>query len=241
MKQQSSRGWSGWGVLVPCPSLGREQTAAISPLLRDFALVLVDAWIMIQSDAKESLIVCPRCSAVVPCLGRRVYIRQSIQNTNLVKNNNSAAHPPPLLQPTHRIVIASFTLMEQIRPSTPLSLFEYWLLAILIHVNLAWLICTTVVSIGHATEASWLPTLPPDGDDSGFALFWAASKIVFRLWLRLLVLLISLELIGMLAWGVVCLRTLWSSGVLNPPFPLIFRIFFAARFGFMWILRIFHR
>ncbi|UKZ84813.1 uncharacterized protein TrAFT101_000700 [Trichoderma asperellum] len=168
------------------------------------------------------------------------YNMQSISGS-LFKTQTWWETTTQLLIRLDRIFIASFTIMEQIEPSSPLRLSEYWMLAIVIHVNLAWLICTTIVSIAHATEASWFPTIPLDGDGSGFALFWSASKIVFRLWLRLFFLLISLELIGMLAWSVVCLRSLWYRGVLNFPLPLIFQICSAMRFGFMWILRICYR
>lgn len=82
-------------------------------------------------------------------------------------------------------------------------LLDHWVLAFIIHHEIAWFICTMWLAVGEGTTASWRLQMEDSGDDNGDKTFIAATSAVFSLWAGILSLILFCEFIGILVWACV--------------------------------------
>ncbi|KAL6893415.1 hypothetical protein GGI43DRAFT_184864 [Trichoderma evansii] len=118
---------------------------------------------------------------------------------------------------------------------------DEWILAFILHINLAWVICAIVILVGHATKASSRLTIPENGNESGPKLFWLALTKVFSLWFRLFLLTTFCELINVLSWSLVCIMAIWSGVRLPRLLPMIDQLCAAVGLDLLPIFRSHYR
>ncbi|KAM0473221.1 hypothetical protein ACHAPX_008273 [Trichoderma viride] len=104
-----------------------------------------------------------------------------------------------------------------------LTFLDHWVLALIVHHEIAWLICTMWLAIGEGTTASWRLQMKDMGDDNGDKAFIAATLAVFSLWAGILSVIIVCEFVGFLVWACVYFVAIWLDA--RPPqlLPLIER------------------
>lgn len=125
----------------------------------------------------------------------------------------------------------------RVRGSRLVRLSDEWILSLILHFNLAWLICALILFIGHATKASWRPIYSEDGTESGLKLFWLAFTTVFSLWFRILLLTLFCELVNILSWICVYTVAVWFGTRRPLLLPMMDQVFLAAGIDLLPIVR----
>ncbi|EHK42965.1 hypothetical protein TRIATDRAFT_320304 [Trichoderma atroviride IMI 206040] len=118
-----------------------------------------------------------------------------------------------------------------------LIFLDHWVLALIVHHEIAWVICIMLVAIGEAISAPWRLRLENTYNDTGDKAFVAATLAVFSLWSGILSIIAICEFVGVLVWVCVYFAAIWFDA--RPPrlLPLIERACLAAGFDLIIIWR----
>ncbi|KAK1252598.1 hypothetical protein MKX08_003785 [Trichoderma sp. CBMAI-0020] len=112
---------------------------------------------------------------------------------------------------------------------------DHWILALIVHHEIAWIICLMTIAIGEAIQAPWRLQLDDTYNGMGDKAFAAAFLAIFSLWTYILSFFIICEFAAFLVWGCVYFVAVWTGA--RPPrlLPLIERIWLAAGYDLMAI------
>jgi hypothetical protein len=122
-----------------------------------------------------------------------------------------------------------------------LSLKEHWILALIVHHELAWLLCAASISIGEATKAPWRFKVEAYGDQTNPRTSLSVLMAVFMQWSRYLGFTICVEIVGYLIGAVVCFMAMRSGRTPPQLLPLIERAWLAVGFDLMSVWRTHYR
>lgn len=118
-----------------------------------------------------------------------------------------------------------------------LILFDHWVLALIVHHDIAWVICLMMLGIGEPFTAHWRLKMEESGDDKGDKAFVFAVLAVSSLWFGILAVIIGCEFVGFLVWA--CVYFVAVQFGLRPPrlLPLIERLWLALGYDLMSLWR----